>query len=554
MAGLLSRGRRSSLRLDMSFMGGLRVGLTLGAIVAGLVWAPSGRGIASVSSALNVSALHPSADALVNSSHPTTNYGGSSYLRVRSPNADSPTIYPSYVTFDVGAIADVQSLTLRLRVSDPSPAGGAVATISAGWSEATITWSNAPVPGSTVASIGPTGDTGSWVSVTLPVGVLVGGQVRLALLPASSNSAIYRSRETSDPPELLVATTPTPAPSATATPKPSATPSPSATSGPPTMGGMLISPSVLRALPMSGAAWSSLVDWAARTPTPNVSDQDDTSDVITLAKALVYARTGQTSYRDGVLGALRAAVGTEAGGRTLAEARNLPGYVLAADLVDLASVAPAFDTGVFRPWLRTVLSEPMTEGTDLVYTAEHRPNNWGTHAGAARVAITRYLGDGTGLARQATVFRGWLGDRSAYAGFAYGDLSWQCDPTAPVGIDPTGCTTDGVVIDGALPDDMRRGGTFQWPPLATGYPWEALQGATLEAELLSRAGYPAWAWQNDALERAATFLYERAGWLPDGDDRWQPWLINHAYGSHFATVSPTSPGKNFGFSDWLYGG
>ncbi len=353
-------------------------------------------------------------------------------------------------------------------------------------------------------------------------------------------------------PTPTVAPSPTPRPTSTATPSPTSTPAPVAPV--PTGAHLLMSVSAIHALPTSGSAWTSLLSWANQSASPDVSNRDDPSDVITLAKALVYVRTGQTGYRDQVLAALHAAVGTEAGGRTLAEGRNMPGYVLAADLIDLAQMAPAFDTGVFRPWLRTVLTEPMIEGTNLVYTAEHRPNNWGTHAGAARVAIAAYLGDATQLARQATVFRGWLGDRAAYAGFTWGDLSWQCDASAPVGINPAGCTKSGVVIDGALPDDMRRGAIFQWPPVYTGYAWEALQGATLEAQLLTQAGYPAWTWQSSALRRATTFLYNRAGWLPDGDDRWQPWLINHAYGSGFGESSPTSPGKNFGFADWLYSG
>ena len=42
-------------------------------------------------------------------------------------------------------------------------------------------------------------------------------------------------------------------------------------------------------------------------------------------------------------------------------------------------------------------------------THEQRPNNWGTHAGAARAAVALYLGDTAELSRTATVFRGWLG-------------------------------------------------------------------------------------------------------------------------------------------------
>ncbi|MEO5941000.1 MAG: alginate lyase family protein, partial [Candidatus Limnocylindrales bacterium] len=182
----------------------------------------------------------------------------------------------------------------------------------------------------------------------------------------------------------------------------------------------------------------------------------------------------------------------------------------------------------------------------------------GTHAGAARATIAVYLNDGTELARTATVFRGWLGDRGAYSGFKYGsDLSWQDDATRLVAIDAAGTSKvyDGkeINLDGALPDEMRRGGTFQWAPLSTGYPWEALQGAVLQAEVLDHAGYESWTWSNRALYRAARFLYSTAGWPATGDDRWQPWLIDARTGAGFPRPSTTSPGKNFGFADWLYG-
>ncbi len=134
----------------------------------------------------------------------------------------------------------------------------------------------------------------------------------------------------------------------------------------------------------------------------------------------------------------------------------MPGYVIAADLIGLSTVDPSFDANVFRPWLRTILTEPMTEGTNS--SRRTPPEQLGHPRGAARVAIAAYLGDGRELARQAQVFRGWLGDRSSYAAY-HGDLSWQCDESNPVGIDPEGCVKNGVVIGGALSDDMRRGGT-----------------------------------------------------------------------------------------------
>jgi hypothetical protein len=308
----------------------------------------------------------------------------------------------------------------------------------------------------------------------------------------------------------------------------------------------------MRARPTSGAAWRTLKDWAGRSPHPDISNQTDDADLVALAKALVYGRTQSVSMRKGALGLIRAAIGTERGGRTLALARNLSGYVIAADVIDLPRLDPAFDKDVFRPWLTHLLREPL-DGASLSSTQEDRPNNWGTHAGAARVAVAVYLGDATELARAATVFRGWLGDRAAYANFAWGNRAWQCDQSAPVGINPVGCQRAGHSIDGVLPDDQRRSGGYRWPPPKENYVWEALQGATLEAELLTRAGYPAWEWGDQALRRAVTWLYRVDHYPAQGDDSWLPWLVDRRYGTHFRGSAPSTPGKNFGFTDWLYG-
>src|SRR5690606_26242115 len=123
---------------------------------------------------------------------------------------------------------------------------------------------------------------------------------------------------------------------------------------------------------------------------------------------------------------------------------GLASYVIAADIVGLSATQ---DTQ-FRAWLRRTLTDTHL-GRTLQSTHEDRPNNWGTMAGASRAAVAVYLGDTKELARTAQVFKGWLGDRSSYAGFKYGDLSWQSNPNQPVGINPKGATKNGHSIDGA---------------------------------------------------------------------------------------------------------
>ena len=163
------------------------------------------------------------------------------------------------------------------------------------------------------------------------------------------------------------------------------------------------------------------------------------------------------------------------------------------------------------------------------------------------------MGDTTQLARVAQVFKGWLGDRASYAGFDYGSLSWQCDSSKPVGINPKGCTKNGHSIDGVLPDDQRRGGNFTWPPPKENYPYEALQGALAQAVILHRAGYDVFNWQDRALLRAFQWLHTQNNFPAEGDDTWQPHVVNHFYKTSFPAPVPSKPGKNVGWTDWSHG-
>jgi hypothetical protein len=326
--------------------------------------------------------------------------------------------------------------------------------------------------------------------------------------------------------------------------------------------GIWVSPVELQKLPMRGAAWEALKETADdKLKRAKIRNQNTDHDIRVLASALVYARTGEKRYRRKAAAGIMAAIGTERRGRTLALARALLPYVLAADLVDLKR----FDRGkarVFADWLRSVRREPLAPKSNptLIDTHELRPNNWGTLAGASRIAADAYLGDRADLARAAAVFKGWLGDRAIYKGFVYdSDKSWQADADAPVGVNPAGTTREGRRVDGALPEEMRRGCGLQFPPCPTGYAWEALQGAVMQAELLYRQGYDAWNWEHKAVLRATRFLQdlqrsypEAAEWAPEGDDSWIPWIVNARFRVHLRASSPTRPGKGMGFTDWVY--
>jgi len=312
--------------------------------------------------------------------------------------------------------------------------------------------------------------------------------------------------------------------------------------------GIWISPEELAELSTSGSAWHQLKARADQPldASPNLSLRNHVNTQV-LAKAFVYARTGKERYRTEVVNAMMAIIGTENGGDPLAVWRNAGTYVISADLVNM----PADKDVTFRSFLRKLQTEKI-DGKSIIDVHSKRPNNFGTHAGVGRMAIALYLGDLAELANAAAVFKGWLGDRASYAGFSYGDLSWQCDPSKPVGINTRGCMKESHSIDGVLPDDQRRAGSFRWPPPKENYVYEALQGALVQAVILKRAGYDAFSWDDKALLRAFQWLHNEANFPSEGDDTWEAPLVDYFYGSHFWDGSTTRPGKNMGWTDWTH--
>ncbi len=318
--------------------------------------------------------------------------------------------------------------------------------------------------------------------------------------------------------------------------------------------GIWIGRAEIAALPTSGTAWDNLKAKADQScGAVDLSNQDQSNNVCIMAKALVFAKTREEHYRTDTAAALRSIVnmGTY-NGRALALGRELGAYVIAADLIELSSYDSNLNSD-FRSKIKSLLTTPTSSGPgNLIDCHEDRPNNWGTHCGGARAAVDVYLGDQQDLARVAQVFKGWLGDRSSYAGFTYGDLSWQCNPSNPVGINPAGCTKNGYSIDGVLPDDQRRASSFTWPPPQENYVYEALQGALMQAVILKRAGYDTFAWGDQALRRAFRWLHTEDDFPPTGDDNWEPFLINYFYGTSFPAKAGTTPGKNVGWTDWTH--
>ena len=151
---------------------------------------------------------------------------------------------------------------------------------------------------------------------------------------------------------------------------------------------------------------------------------------------------------------------------------------------------------------------------------------------------------------------GFVGDRGSWSD--WGDIhrvaeSWACDPQQFIPLNAP-CERDGVDLDGAIGEDVGRGGDLRWPPGRTGlsYQAEALQGLILQAELLDRASLDAWGWEDSALRRSAGFMTRADAWNLTPPGRHVPWLLNARYGLDLPT-EPAGEGRVFGFTDWLYG-
>jgi glucose/arabinose dehydrogenase len=154
----------------------------------------------------------PAADAQVNSSNPSSNYGTLTTIRTREgTGASSNPIYRSYLQFNVAGLSGtVSDVKLRLFVTDPSPNLQQVFAVTPDtWIESGaggITYNATPAldtPASPLA--GAPAPTTGWVEIDLPNSAVSGnGPLSLALKSAGTNSAIFSSREGANDPQLVV--------------------------------------------------------------------------------------------------------------------------------------------------------------------------------------------------------------------------------------------------------------------------------------------------------------------------------------------------------------
>ena len=156
----------------------------------------------------------PVADAYVNASKPTTNYGSSALLRT-----DASPDTRSYLRFNVqGLIDPVIEATLRVYAQTSNPVGFDVRSVTDDtWAELGITYTTSPAFGPVAGSSGAFSG-GAYVEVDVTSLVTGNGLLSLALTSPSSTAVRYSSRQAADQPELVVVTAPAPPPPPTAAP------------------------------------------------------------------------------------------------------------------------------------------------------------------------------------------------------------------------------------------------------------------------------------------------------------------------------------------------
>jgi hypothetical protein len=144
----------------------------------------------------------PQADAYVNASSPTSNFGTSKTLYV-----DGSPVTNSYIRFNVsGWSGPIHSATLRVFANSRSSTGYSVKSVSDNsWGETSINYNNAPAPGSTLGSSGAINTAGTWVSINITSYITGNGQFSVVLSTTNATAINNSSRESgANAPQLVV--------------------------------------------------------------------------------------------------------------------------------------------------------------------------------------------------------------------------------------------------------------------------------------------------------------------------------------------------------------
>ena len=333
--------------------------------------------------------------------------------------------------------------------------------------------------------------------------------------------------------------------------------------------GIWISQSELMSRPVSGAAWKSVLSNAgASWGSASVSDQNSNHEQYVLAGAFVCARTNQ--YCDKTRQGLLSAIGTEEGSRWLAIGRNMLGYTIAADVMRNSGNLTDADLSLVSIWIASFLTRTLADnnsGAQIMLTPFSSGSNASAQEGAVYAAIAAYTDNTTKLNYAWNRFRLYSCDKTnnpeteinIKTGFN-GGWSYASTYTEACAVNPKDTTKNGIRIDGAVINDIVRGGSFQWPPVWTGYEWTGLQGYVPAALILSRAGYSSLEVKDRAVLRAVDYVCflenntSTSWWEPSRASAIKH-LIKAVYGYTPAGCDISYPiryGMTIGYTDWTH--
>jgi hypothetical protein len=335
---------------------------------------------------------------------------------------------------------------------------------------------------------------------------------------------------------------------------------------------MFIKTAELMAKPTSGAGWTFIKAKAdGAWGSVQLYDQNLLTQSYVLAGALVYARTGDATYRDKVVAAIKQVPGTETGGTTqlLALARTLYGYVVSAEMVgmDYNTVCNNGETWLqFLQRIRTTVIPGNSRWVTLEGTSADTCSNWGNYALGSHLAVSYALNDTGAIQRDVGIFKRVLGDISspaspfhATAGYSYNSngATWDMTPTLLRGINPSS-TTDNR--DGAIIEDALRGSKSPSNPCcmvdsaAVSYQEESLDGILSTAQLLRAHDVDLTTFENSAMKRAFAFYIGHGGPSTFSVSRYLPYAINYLYGTTYPTQTEDRPYRHMGYGSWLFTG
>jgi hypothetical protein len=146
--------------------------------------------------------LLPVADSWIDQAFPTATHGTATTLET---DGGTGIERDTLLRFDASAVpGTVTAARLRVYVTNGTTNGPPVYPTETTWAESSVTWNTRPATTGGAVADPTTVPSGSWFEYNVTSLVTAGTQVSLALIPQSTDGMDVSSRESSNPPQLVV--------------------------------------------------------------------------------------------------------------------------------------------------------------------------------------------------------------------------------------------------------------------------------------------------------------------------------------------------------------